>query len=175
MLRIFAAIAPATASSRSASSKTMKGALPPSSIDVRSTRSAACSSRTLPTLVEPVNDSLRARPERIIGSITSPACVVGTALTAPAGTPTSCRISMRASIDSGVWWAGLMTLVQPAARAGATLRVPIAIGKFHGVMSSEGPTGCRITRKRAFPSGLVWYPPSIRSASPAKWRRNSAA
>ena len=62
MLRILAAIAPATASSRSASSKTMNGALPPSSIDVRRTFSAHCASSTLPTSVEPVNDSLRAQP-----------------------------------------------------------------------------------------------------------------
>ena len=50
MLRIFAAIAPATASSRSASSKTMNGALPPSSIEVRRTFSAHCSSSTLADL-----------------------------------------------------------------------------------------------------------------------------
>ena len=36
MLRIFASIAPSTAASRSASSKTRNGALPPSSIDMRS-------------------------------------------------------------------------------------------------------------------------------------------
>ena len=40
-LRIFAAIAPSTAASRSASSNTTNGALPPSSIDVRSTRVSA--------------------------------------------------------------------------------------------------------------------------------------
>ena len=35
-----------------------------------------------------------------------------------------------------------MTMVQPAATAGPILRVPIAMGKFHGVMSRQGPTGC---------------------------------
>ena len=68
---------PSTASSRSASSKTMNGALPPSSIDVRSTLSAHCASSTLPTFVEPVNDSLRASPERISGSITAPRLCAG--------------------------------------------------------------------------------------------------
>ena len=49
MLRNFAIIAPFTAASRSASSNTTNGALPPSSIEVRSTRSAACLSRLTPT------------------------------------------------------------------------------------------------------------------------------
>ena len=42
------------------------------------------------------------------------------------------------SIDSGVCWAGLTTIVQPAAMAGPILRVPMARGKFHGVMSRHG-------------------------------------
>ena len=33
------------------------------------------------------------------------------------------------------------TMVQPAAMAGPILRVPIARGKFQGVMSRQGPTG----------------------------------
>ena len=41
MLRILARTAPSTAASRSASSKTRKGALPPSSIETRSTWGAA--------------------------------------------------------------------------------------------------------------------------------------
>ena len=49
--------------------------------------------------------------------------------------------SARASIDSGVCWAGLTTMVHPAATAGPILRVPIAMGKFHGVISRQGPTG----------------------------------
>ena len=42
---------------------------------------------------------------------------------------------------SGVSLAGLSTMVQPAATAGATLRVAMASGKFHGVISRHGPTG----------------------------------
>ena len=102
MLRILAAIAPTTASSRSASSNTINGAFPPSSREVRRIFSAHCSSNSLPTRVEPVKDSLRAKPDRIIGSITSPAFIAVTQLTAPAGTPTSVRMPIRASIDSGV-------------------------------------------------------------------------
>lgn len=62
---------------------------------------------------------------------------------------------MSASIDSGVCAAGLITIVQPAATAGPILRVPIAIGKFHGVMSSVGPTGWRAIRNRPEPFGAT--------------------
>ena len=51
--------APATASSRSASSKTMNGALPPSSSDTFLTCCAHCSMSSFPTAVEPVNPSFR--------------------------------------------------------------------------------------------------------------------
>ena len=35
--------------------------------------------------------------------------------------------------------------------AGPSLRVPIAIGKFQGVIMSVGPTGCFITSTRLVP------------------------
>jgi hypothetical protein len=76
-------------------------------------------------------------------------------LTTPRGTPASSRIPTSAGIDSGVCLAGLTTTVQPAASAGPILRVPIAIGKFHGVMSRHGPTGCRMTTTREPPPGAV--------------------
>ena len=86
MLRILATIAPSTAASRSASSKTTNGALPPSSIEVRSTFSAACASSVRPTSVEPVNDSLRRRGSAMIGAGTSrPAESSVTTLTTPRG------------------------------------------------------------------------------------------
>ncbi|MOA53903.1 hypothetical protein D3C78_1774310 [compost metagenome] len=44
--------------------------------------------------------------------------------------------------------AGLTTMVQPAASAGAALRVIIAAGKFHGVMAAHTPIGCLITSRR---------------------------
>src|SRR6266508_1824280 len=175
MLRILASIAPSIAAAMSASSNTRNGALPPSSIDVRSTCSEACSSSFRPTPVEPVKESLRARPSRISGSITPPASLVTTTLTTPPGRAASARISASASIDSGVCEAGLITDVQPAAMAGPSLRPPIAIGKFHGVMSTHGPTGCFMTRNRPLPLGAVAYPPSMRTASSANQRKNSAA
>ena len=38
--------------------------------------------------------------------------------------------------------------MQPAASAGATLRVIIALGKFHGVIAAHTPIGCLITTSR---------------------------
>src|SRR5438132_10109395 len=60
-LRYLEARAPSTAASRSASSNTMKGALPPSSIEAFLTVFEHCSRRILPTAVEPVNVILRTR------------------------------------------------------------------------------------------------------------------
>ncbi len=135
MLRIFAITAPSTAASTSASGKTMNGALPPSSIDVRSRPSADCSTSIFPTAVEPVKVSLRSRGSEMIGFETSLDLDEVSTLRTPSGSPASSRIFASASIDSGVCCAGLITIVQPAAIAGPILRVPIAIGKFHGVIA----------------------------------------
>ena len=59
VLRYLLAIAPCTAASRSASSNTMKGALPPSSSDTFLIVAAHCAISFLPTSVEPVKVSLR--------------------------------------------------------------------------------------------------------------------
>ena len=40
----------------------------------------------------------------------------------PGGQPASCKQSKTLASDSGVWSAGLHTIVQPAASAGAILR-----------------------------------------------------
>ena len=76
---------------------------------------------------------------------------------------------------SGVSLAGLSTTVQPAARAGPILRVAMAAGKFHGVTRTLTPTGCRTTRMRLAPDGAVVTEPSMRTASSANQRKNSAA
>ena len=72
MLRILATIACSTARSMSASAKTRKGALPPSSIDSRSRRPDDCSISSRPTSVDPVNDSLRSRESSSSGFTTEP-------------------------------------------------------------------------------------------------------
>ena len=125
--------------------------MPPSSIETLRILSAACSSSVRPTSVDPVKDSLRARPSRISGSIVLPDDDAVIRLRTPPGSPASSRIFASASADSGVCFAGFHTIVQPAAMAGPILRVPIAIGKFHGVIRIVGPTGCFSTRTRPLP------------------------
>ena len=146
-LRYFDAIAPATAASRSASSKTMNGALPPSSRLTFFTVEAHCDIRSLPTSVEPVNESLRTVGLEVSSAPIGPDGPVTTLIT-PAGMPARSASSASASAENGVCDAGRMTTVQPAARAGAHLRVIIAAGKFHGVMEATTPIGCFSTTIR---------------------------
>src|SRR5690349_15039150 len=121
-LRNLDAIAPSTAASRSASSNTMNGALPPSSSDRRLIPSAASFISQRPTPVEPVNVILATfglwQNSSPIG-LASPV----TTENAPFGTPARSARTASARADNGVWAAGLSTMVQPAARAGPTLRV----------------------------------------------------
>lgn len=58
--------------------------------------------------------------------------------------------SQSAKQEYGVSSAGLITIVQPAARAGPALRNIIELGKFHGVIKPQTPTGCRMTNARRF-------------------------
>ena len=78
------------------------------------------------------------------------------------------------SAVSGVSEAGLSTTLHPAASAGPIFRVAMAAGKFHGVTSTDTPTGCRVTRIRFAPDGARISTPSIRTASSAYQRKNSA-
>ena len=77
MLRIFAIIAPSTAASTSASSKTRNGALPPSSMLSRWSWSADWRTSTLPTPVEPVKLTLRSRSSAWRVSLNSPVSAGG--------------------------------------------------------------------------------------------------
>ena len=45
---------------------------------------------------------------------------------------------------SGVCSAGFTTTVQPAASAGASLKLAVMIGKFHGRISAATPTGSSV-------------------------------
>ena len=71
--------------------------------------------------------------------------------------------------------AGFSTMEQPAASAGPILRVAIAAGKFHGVMRRDTPIGWWTVRIRFAPDGARMSVPSIRTASSAYQRKNSAA
>src|SRR6478752_454894 len=138
VLRYFDAIAPSTAASRSASPKTMNGALPPSSSDTFFIVLAHCAISDLPTAVEPVNDSFRTVGFDVSSAPISAADPV-TTLNTPLGTPARSASSASASAENGVCDAGFNTTVQPAARAGPAFRVIIARGKFQGVMHAATP------------------------------------
>ena len=75
----------------------------------------------------------------------------------------------------GVSTAGLATIVQPAASAGAIFRAIIAAGKFQGVIAAATPMGSRSTTMWA-PAlwlGITW--PSMRFASSPNHSRKEAA
>ncbi|MNI44297.1 hypothetical protein D3C73_986680 [compost metagenome] len=105
-----------------------------------------------PIRVEPVNDSLRTSGLAVISPPTPAGRPVNT-LNTPAGMPARSASTASASADSGVISDGLTSTVQPAARAGAHLRVIIALGKFHGVIAATTPTGCLSTRMRRSAAG----------------------
>lgn len=75
---------------------------------------------------------------------------------------------------SGVWVAGYTTMAQPAARAGPIFRVPMASGKFQGVIIRVGPTGCFMVISRVAPFGAVDQRPPMRTASSENHRKHSA-
>src|SRR5579872_552414 len=115
-LRYLDATAPSTAASRSASSNTMKGALPPSSRDRRLIWPEASRISQAPTAVEPVKVILA-----IFGlwQNSSPIGLASPVTTEkqPLGTPARSARIASASADSGVCGAGFNTMVQPAASA----------------------------------------------------------
>ncbi len=110
----------------------------------------------------------------MIGSDTAPEVEVVMTLSTPSGTPASTSRPARARVVSGVCAAGLITTGQPAASAGPILRVPMASGKFHGVIAKTGPTGCFMVSSRVPPDGATAYRPAIRTASSENQRKNSA-
>ena len=104
-----------------------------------------------PTGVEPVKATLATWGWRTRASPTAPPPV--TRLTTPAGTPAAATASRTMRIDSGVGEAGLMTTVQPASSAGASLMTTRLMGKFHGAMSAQTPTGSQLTAVSPPPLG----------------------
>ena len=105
--------------------------------------SAAIRITRMPTSVEPVNETLRTAGWRMIASPTSDPAPV-TTLNTPSGRPASSASSARRSAVSGVCSAGLGTTVLPMASAGAVFHDVMAMGKFHGTMIPQTPTGSRI-------------------------------
>ena len=124
--------------------------------------------------MEPVKLIFRAMPLLVQVSTTEEALEVVTTFRTPSGRPASRKICTRARDVNGVSSAGLKTMVQPAATAGAILRAPMASGKFHGVTSTQGPTGSLVIMIRVLPSTEVVWSPPMRTASSENQRSISA-
>ena len=60
-----------------------------------------------------------------------------------------------------------MMKLQPAASAGAALRVIMALGKFQGVIAPTTPKGCFTVNANIFGKSLGEVSPERRRASPA--------
>src|SRR5687767_9120048 len=119
-----------------------------------------------PTCVEPVKDTTRTRGSVVSGVPTSSPSPV-TMLTTPRGTPASSRTLTKFTADNGVCEAGLKTTVLPQTSAGTIFQDGIAIGKFHGVITEQTPSGCRTDIANLLRSSEGTVCPNIRRPSPA--------
>ncbi len=157
----------ATARSRSASSSTTIGFLPPISICTRAWRATAAAATLAPTPCEPVKETPSTPGCLAMASPTRPP--PRTRLNTPLGAPASWMMAARAWATAGVGLAGFSTTVLPKARAGADFQAGMAMGKFQGAISPNTPTGSRrvVTSMPGRVESRAW--PWRRSASPAKY------
>ena len=121
----------------------MLGDLPPSSSETFLNVLAANSLTRAPVALPPVKATLAT-----FGWVTSGSPTTGpypvTTLTTPGGSPNSTITSFtNSSREADVYSEGLMTTVQPAAKAGANFQVVSISGEFQGVMKAQTPTGSR--------------------------------
>ena len=130
--------AASSARSKSASSKTTKGLLPPSSM-LNFFKPAACTMRC-PVAVEPVKLIARTSRWAHSGSPTARP-VPWTILSTPAGMPASSASSPSRAALIGESSLILSTAVLPKARQGAVFQVAVMNGTFHGLISAQTPTG----------------------------------
>ena len=128
---------PGTATSRSASAKTMNGSTLPSS---RLTFLSSCpqiEAMDRPAATEPVKATRSTRGCRTRASpVTGPPVIT---FTTPGGRPSRQRAS--SSVESGFWCGGLQTTVFPAASAGASFQASSSSGKLNGTMAATTPNG----------------------------------
>jgi hypothetical protein len=133
---------PLIAAVRLASSKTMFGPLPPSSNCTFFRLPALACTMRRPVAVLPVNATL-AMPSCSAMYWPATAPRPGTMLTTPSGMPASAISSAIFRLDNGVISAGFITMVLPAASAGAIFQLVNISGKFHGTTWPTTPTGSR--------------------------------
>ena len=98
-----------------------------------------------PVSGEPVNDTRRSSGCDTSAAPTS-SPMPWMMLKTPGGKPASAIRSASSEQLNGDHSAGLSTIVQPAASAGAVFQVESMNGAFHGVITAAGPAGMRWTR-----------------------------
>ena len=133
---------PIEAEAMSASAKTMFGDLPPSSRVALMNRSPQTRPISAPVAVLPVNDIFCTRRSDTRGLPASAPKPV-TTLTTPGGKPACSSSSTSSRSDAEVCSEGLITMVFPAASAGASLVEVSISGEFHGVIAPQTPSGSR--------------------------------
>src|SRR5436190_16651450 len=158
--------APSTARSRFASSSTIIGFLPPSSSEQCLKLFAAVVPIVRPTALDPVNEIARTSGCSSIGAPASAPKPL-TMLTTPLGTPASARTRTKLNVERGVSCAGLITQVLPQTSAGNSFQDGIAMGKFHGVIIPQTPTGVRTAIANLLGSSDGVVGPNKRRPSPA--------
>src|SRR5665213_1464508 len=162
-----------SARSRSASSNTITGFLPPSSKCTRFRVGAPCAMIADPVALSPT------KPIALIAGCSVKALPASspmpcTVLSTPSGTPACFTSFASKSAVTGDHSAGLCTTVQPAASAGAIFQVESMKGVFHGVMTPTGPIGTRVDTFQCSSLG-VFSPLRASAHLSAKKRKFSAA
>ncbi len=134
-----------SARSRSASSNTTTGVLPPSSRPKRFRCFAPAAEIALPVAELPVKLIVGTSGESIIARAPS-LCSSEKTLRTPFGRlATSAKTSHILALVWAVQPDSFPTTVQPAAKAGASERIKSTTGEFHGAMIPATPTGWRST------------------------------
>src|SRR3954454_16906189 len=162
-----------SARSRSASSNTITGFLPPSSKCTRFKVGAPCAMIAEPVALSPTKP-IALTDGCSVSAMPASSPMPCTVLSTPSGTPACLTSFANRSAVTGDHSAGLCTTVQPAASAGAIFQVESMNGVFHGVMTPTGPIGTRVETFQCSSLGIL--SPSRASAHlSAKKRKFSAA
>src|SRR5205809_2607669 len=90
-----------------------------------------------------------------------------TIFTTPFGTPASANTRTRLKVERGVSCAGLITQVLPQTSAGSNFHEGIAMGKFHGAIMAQTPSGWRTAMANLLGSSDGVVGPKRRRPSPA--------
>jgi len=133
---------PASAASSWASSKTMFADFPPSS-KVAGVRCSAAPRAMARAVAGPPVKAMWSTPGCAVSAAPAPAPEPVTTFITPGGRPACSKSCASSSSDADVNSLGLITMVFPAASAGAIFHIASISGEFHGAMAATTPTGSR--------------------------------